>query len=74
METGVAAKLSVTILVSCLYSSLTKSGDTGQDFIGGLCPDKGLGVRVRMSNVGPDGRLEGSGTQVYPSTQLAFSE
>ena len=36
----------VSVLVSCIQSSLAKAGHVGQYLVGGLGPDKGLGFFV----------------------------
>ena len=53
---------------------MTKSGDAGQNLVGGLRPHEGLGLRVGVSNVGPDGRLEGVNTGVHAAAQLALRQ
>lgn len=53
---------------------MTKSGDTGQNVISGLCPHERLRLFVGVSNVGPDRVPERLGTSMHPAPQLFLGE
>lgn len=53
---------------------LTKSGQAGQGFVGGVGPCEWLRVRVGHRDVLSNGSFEGPNTGVHPSAQLALRE
>jgi len=53
---------------------MTKSSDARQDLIGGFGPHEGLGLLVRVRNVGPDGRLKCLGAAMHSAPQLFLGE
>lgn len=63
-----------SLLVSCLRSSLTKSSDTGKDFISGFGLDKWFRVFIRQSHVLVDGCLQCTSAAMGPAFDLSFGE
>ena len=53
---------------------MTKAGDAGKDFIGGLGPDEGLRGLVGDAQVVLDGRLQLPGAAMDPAAQLLFGQ
>src|SRR5262245_36860114 len=53
-----AALLRHRLLVSRVRDSLTKSGDLGEDFVGGFCPDEWFGRPVADSQILANGGFE----------------
>ena len=41
--------------MSCIQSTLAKAGDVEKDLVGGLGPDKGLGIFIGNVQVAVDG-------------------
>jgi len=53
---------------------MTKSGHTGQNLVGGLCPHEGLRLFVRVGDVGSDCVPERVGIAMPAAPQLFLRE
>lgn len=49
---------------------MTKSGHTGQNLVGGLCPYEGFRLLIRVGDVGPDRVPERLGAAMHPVPQV----
>src|SRR5260221_5066734 len=62
------------MLVSCLRSSQSKSGNASENLVGRLDPHEWLGLRIVGRQVEPDCVLQGSGAAVATTPDLLFGE
>ena len=53
---------------------MTKSGHARENLVGGLRPHEGLGLLVRVRNVGPDRSLECLCAAMHSAPQLFLGE